>query len=414
MKRSPSVVLWIFVMAFCFMGTPFLRASNTWSWYGSFTAEGRAFAHRSQQEEQRQHAGAGMLVVGMIYTPATSIQGAFESHWAYDTSLDRMYRVDVRELHASYAEDVWRLRVGVHRVAWGASDVVSVIDVINQRDGLAWPGLSNKLGQPMVKLSIWPAHGRLDVYYLPVFREFPFPGERGRLRPARPIATEHAIFETGSTWFSHDYAARYVLSAHRVDMAFHIFEGRNRMPYLVPDERIPDAFRPEGIERGSVFLPLYENILQMGGELHWAAGAWLWKAEAAWREGLADSYMIGISGFERSFWGIWGGANELSLIVEYGFDTRGKSETSNALLDNDLFVGGRWSPGDMAGTEFKGGILVDLQTEERVGVLQAERRIGQYTRIGVDALWFSGIPSGSRLEAIRRDDFVRLQLTRYF
>ncbi len=412
MRQSVSAGVRVLVTASCFMRAQLLWASS--AWYGSVTAEGRAFFHQPQQEEQNHHGGAGMMVLGWRYAPATRFQGAFESHWAYDPSLERRYRLDVRELHASYSEDVWRLRLGVHRVAWGASDVVSVVDVINQRDGLAWPGLSNKLGQPMVMLSIWPAHGRLDVYYLPAFREFPFPGERGRLRPSRPVATEHALFETGSVWFSHDYAARYTLAAHQVDMALHVFEGRNRMPYLVPDERIPEGFRPAGIESSSVFLPLYENILQIGGECHWAAGAWLWKAEAAWREGLVDTYVIGIGGFERSFWGVWGGANELSLIIEYGFDTRGKSETSNALLDNDIFIGGRWAPGDMAGTGFRGGILVDLQTRERVGVLQAERRVGHYTGIGLDALWFSGIPSTSRLEAVRRDDFVRLRLTRYF
>ena len=393
---------------------PVLPAAAELAWYGSLTAEGRIFFHAPRQDDQYDHGGGAALELGGLYAPSEAFQAAFESYFTYDTSVEDSHRIDLRELHASHIDDAWRLRLGVHRVAWGASDVVSVVDVINQRDGLAWPGLSNKLGQPMVMLTIWPSRGRLDLYYLPAFREFPFPADRGRLRPPRPVATEHAFFETGSSRYSHDYAMRYHLSVHQMDLAFHVFEGRNRTPYLVPDEEIPEEFRPENIERGTVFVPLYENILQIGVEMLWATGAWLWKFEGAWREGLADTYLVGIGGFERSFWGWLGGASELSLIVEYGFDTRGKSETSNALLDNDLFLGGRWSPGDMAGTAFKGGILVDLQTEERVGVLQAERRIGQHTRMGLDALWFRGVGSSSRLYSIRRDDFVRLQLTRYF
>ncbi|MFU8781175.1 MAG: hypothetical protein ACNA71_09165, partial [Kiritimatiellia bacterium] len=60
------------------------------------------------------------------------------------------------------------------------------------------------------------------------------------------------------------------------------------------------------------------------------------------------------------------------------------------------------------------GILFDLQADERIGVIQAERRIGAHTRIGLDGLLFTGVRSSSRLASIRQDDFVRLQLTRYF
>ncbi|MFU8779997.1 MAG: hypothetical protein ACNA71_03110 [Kiritimatiellia bacterium] len=301
MKNVISVGARVLVMGLFVTCVYPLRAAV--EWFGSLTGEGRLFFQAPQQDDQYHHGGGAVLALGGHYAPSSSYAAAFESHIEYDTSLERSYRIDLREMHASYAEDVWRLRVGSHRVAWGASDVVSVIDVINQRDGLAWPGLSNKLGQPMVMLTIWPARGRLDLYYLPHFREFPFPGDQGRLRPPRAVATEHAIFEAGTASYSHDYAARYSLSGRQMDIALHMFEGRNRMPYLVPDERIPDVIRPEGIARGTVFVPFYEDMLQMGGEMLWAVGSWLWKAEVAWREGFADNYFVGIGGFERSFLG---------------------------------------------------------------------------------------------------------------
>ncbi len=381
-------------------------------WQGRGTLETRWFPRSSSLPERRALEYAARLDAGAYYMPHDRVRLAADM-WVEWHSSYASFRVDARELHVGYQEETWRLRVGLDQVNWGASDIFPVVDVVNQRDRFDWPHRSGKLGQPILSLALWPSTGQFDLHIMPFFRPFPFPEADSRLQPLMPIADELAIFETGRQYHSMDVAMRYRVSFAQGDLSIHYFEGRHRFPLLVPETELPDAVRPDPPSATPRLIPVYEDILQIGADLQWAIGAWLWKAEAAHREGMLDDYVLGVVGFERTFSPWQGSGAGLTWIIEYAFDQRGKQPGANTLLDNDIFLGFRWTAAHAAGTEIKGGVLVDLDHQEQIRVLEWSRRVGSQNRVNVEAAHLAPQAS-SPLYAVKHDSFVRMQWVRFF
>ncbi len=381
---------------------------------GRITAEGRWFPQSPALATQDDHGGGIGVEGDLRYTPPGSVGVRLAVAGHGDNADDGGYRWDVREGHVYVQEDTWRLLLGLQRVAWGVSDVFPVVDVVNQRERIDWLDRAEKLGQPLIGLTTWLTYGRLDLWVMPLFRPFPFPSERARLRPDRTVASADALYESGTTYRTFDLALRYHLPLDRMDLAVHFFEGRNRMPFLIPNEELPAAVQPGAHEPDTVYVPFYEELLQAGLELQWTTGPWLWKAELAYRSGFFDDYVLSIGGFERTHYAIGGGVSDWTWVVEYAYDARGKSPTANTILDNDIFAGGRWAWNDLASTEVSGGTLIDLEIGEVLATLQAQRRIGPHTQLKLDAWWLAGTAESSPLHALRRDDFVRIQWIRFF
>ena len=76
------------------------------------------------------------------------------------------------------------LRFGVDKVFWGRTESRHLVDVVNQTDLIEYPDEEEKLGQPMLRLTLPRAWGVADIFFLPYFRERTFAGRDGRLRSA--------------------------------------------------------------------------------------------------------------------------------------------------------------------------------------------------------------------------------------
>ena len=113
----------------------------------------------------------------------------------YDSADDRRTHGDLREAFWSRIGDDWELHVGARRVFWGVTEFRHLVDIVNQTDLVENIDGEDKLGQPMVQLSLVRDFGLLDLYLLTGFRERTFPGSDGRLRPALPVAG-HSKIET--------------------------------------------------------------------------------------------------------------------------------------------------------------------------------------------------------------------------
>lgn len=326
-----------------------------------------------------------------------------------DSADTRRTHWDIRELNYLYPQDGWFFRVGVGKVFWGATEFVHLVDVINQTDLVEHIDGEDKLGQPMVEFSITRDWGTLDVFFLPYFRERTFPGRQGRLRPAVVIDTEHPLYESPSKQSNVDVAARYSRTFGDMDFGIYLFKGTNRDPLLVPSEVLdPNA---TGEPR---LIPFYDQITQVGTDIQWAMGNWLWKLEALWRDGYLDSHFAAVGGLEYTLVGFAGSRTDVGLVAEYAWDQRGDDPTTTSLFDNDLFLGLRLTPNDTVSTQLLMGVMQDLGEAETVLTIEASRRLGSHWRLILDAWFFLAQPEDSILYDIRDDDFLRLELAYFF
>jgi len=376
---------------------------------GYVSVEGRLFFHDplfSGQEDQDASLAAQPEYyhqwkdgTAFTFSPFGRVDSADpeRTHW------------DIRELSYLYPYEDWFFRVGVARVFWGATEFVHLIDIVNQTDWIEHIDGEDKLGQPMIEFSISKTWGTLDFLILPYFRERTFPGRHGRLRPEIVIDTDDAIFHSPSEQRNIDVVARYSRSFGSLDFGIYAFRGTGRMPLLVPSNYLdPNVPGPVTL------VPFYERMTQVGTDLQWVKGNWLWKLEALYHSGYLDPYIATTGGFEYTFWGVAGSKTDLGLLAEYAYDERGDDVTTTSLYDNDVFLGMRLTPNDTASTQLLMGVMQDVEEAESLMTIEASRRFGSHWRLILEAWFFLSTPEESLLYDLRNDDFLRMEMAYYF
>ena len=376
---------------------------------GYVAGEGRLFFHDPLYPGQ-QEQGASLAAQPEYYHQWKGGSAfTFTPFGRVDRADPERTHWDIRELSYFYPYDDWFFRFGVARVFWGSTEFVHLVDIINQTDWIEHIDGEDKLGQPMVEFSMTKNWGTVDFFLLPYFRERTFPGRRGRLRPEIVIDTDDAIFRSPSKERNVDVVGRYSRSFGGLDFGIYAFRGTGRNPLLVPSN-ILNPGDPGPLR----LIPFYEQMTQVGTDLQWATGNWLWKLEALYHKGYLDPYFAATGGWEYTFWGVAGSKTDLGVLAEYAYDQRGDDITTTSLFDNDVFLGVRLTPNDVAGTQFLAGIMQDLGESERVLSIEASRRFGSHWRLIVEAWFFLSAPEDSLIYDLRRDDFVRTELAYYF
>ena len=99
-----------------------------------------------------------------------------------DSADSQRTHADLREFFFSTVGDDWDLHIGAKRVFWGVTEFHHLVDIVNQTDLVENLDTEDKLGQPLVHLSLIRDWGVLDLMLLSGFSERTFPGPDGRLR----------------------------------------------------------------------------------------------------------------------------------------------------------------------------------------------------------------------------------------
>ena len=196
----------------------------------------------------------------------------FVPFFRLDSADSKRTHFDVRELNYLWLHDDFELRLGVGKVFWGVTEVLHLVDIINQTDLVENIDGEQKLGQPMVNLSIARDWGTLDLFVLPFFRERTFPGQHGRLRFRFVIDTDQTVYESAAEEWHTDWSARYSHTLGDWDFGIHYFIGTSRDPSFTLGT---------GSAGNPVILPVYQQIQQTGLDVSYVAGNWLWKLEAS-------------------------------------------------------------------------------------------------------------------------------------
>ena len=343
-----------------------------------------------------------------------SIAGSSEFRWRgeesrasiipylrYDETDDERSLFDLREAYWAQEAEDYELLLGANTVFWGVTESVHLVDIINQTDAVADIDGEDKLGQPMINLEMQRDWGLVGAYLLPYFRERTFAGEDGRLRTPIPVDTDNAQYESSDEENHVDLALRYSHYFGNVDIGVSAFSGTSREPRLLPNAD------------GSALIPYYDQINQLGLDLQYTIDAWLWKLEAIARETQNDSFTAAVGGFEYTFYQVADSAADIGALLELQYDGRDEDEPLT-LADNDLFAGIRLALNDTQNTTMLAGMGYDLETSETYLNIEAERRLGEDTMLELRARIFTNANPGDTSYAIENDDYLQLQLSRYF
>ncbi len=375
------------------------------SWRGHFGIDYRYFF------KEGMYSGQSRDDASLIFEPEYSLTWpaghffAFTPYLQVDSRDDERTHADIRELYGMYVSDSFELSAGIRKIFWGVTESQNLVDVINQQDLVARAKRSDKLGQPMVNLSILRSWGTVDLFVMPYFRERTFPGEDGRLRAALEIDTDHAEYESGAEETHIDLAMRYSHYVGDLEFGLSLFDGTSRDPDL----------RLDFVGGAPRLYPYYYQMTQTGLDLQYIAGAWLLKGEAIYRTHDSsdfEDYTAWTTGFEYTFTGVFGSETDFGFLTEWLYDDRDEDSTSS--FENDIMVGTRLAFNDVSSSELLFSLIQDVDTSSMVMTLEASRRLTDHWKLNVDAYWWLDTDEDDLFYSLRDDDFVSCNLAYYF
>ena len=310
---------------------------------------------------------------------------------------------DIRELLWLHLDGDNEWRVGINTMFWGVTETRHLVDVINQIDRVEGIDGEEKLGQPMIHLNRYQDWGVLDFLVLPGFRERSFPEAEGRLRLPLVVDTSAAIYESSDEDKHIDYAIRFSQTYGGLDLGISLFKGTNRDPQFVP------GFDSNG---QAVLIPVYVQMTQAALDLQLIVEDWTWKLEMIHRDTSPSAYQALTGGFEYTFYSVFDSDINVGSLAEYSYDSR--DEGQRGVFDRDLFVGARFAFNDVQSSELLAGFVVDTEKGSQTFRLEGSRRIGDSWKGTIEMQLFSNIDVNDPLIALASDDYLLLELARFF
>ncbi len=312
---------------------------------------------------------------------------------------------DLREAKYQYVNGDWEIVAGIDKVFWGVTEFQHLVDIINQTDNVESADGEQKLGQPMLRVSLARDWGTLTGFYLPYFRIRQFPDPlTGRPTTGITVRDEKAIFESKDKRFNPDAAVRYTQTIDVFDIGLSYFKGTARTPVL--------AFGPQTYDGVSV-VPRYDLIAQAGIDVQATIGPWLLKFEGTRRHQRNQWNTQATGGFEYTMYNIFETGTDLGIVAEYMYDQRRLDAPQP--FNDDIGFGLRWTANDTQSTSLLLGGLYDLETHSTAVSLEAERRLGASFKAQLEVRLQEKAGTGDTLAiALKDEDMVRLRLAYYF
>jgi len=368
---------------------------------GNAGLEWRAFSEESRTGDQESNVSLSVEPEFYWEWQGGKNSITFTPFLRLDENDDERSHFDIREFEWIYVGSNWELRTGIRKVFWGVTEFQHLVDVINQKDAVEDIDGEDKLGQPMVNLSLVRDWGIIDAFLLVGFRERTFPGQEGRLRSRLLVDADNARYESEDEEKHLDIVLRWSHSIGDYDFGAYWFRGTNRDPVLQVSNK----------SGGLVLVPFYEQMDQWGLDVQATLDSWLWKLEAIYRDGK-ESYWASQAGFEYTFYGLAQTNSDLGLLLEYGWDERG--ENGSSVFQNDISVGARLTLNDIDSTELLAGFIHDLDYHSLSFQVEASRRFGNYWKVSIDGRFFSSDDMRDPLNSFDKDDHFQLRVERFF
>ncbi len=386
-----------------------LPAAAEWDFGGDVGAELRVFAEAPAFPGQFQTAQPSLILNGDIRFESEDgrHQIAVLPFYRQDGQDRERTHFDLREGYYRFIGDEVQILAGVSKVFWGVTESRHLVDIVNQTDSVEDIDEEDKLGQPMVQVSLLREWGKLDLFVLPYFRERTFPGRSGRLRFDPVIDTDRPLFEDGDDEWNTDFALRYSQYFGDFDVGVSLFSGTSREPLFIA--RTDAAGNP-------FFSPFYTQINQLGLDVQYTTGSWLVKFEGIVREGQGNTFPAVVTGFEYTLYGVTESGADLGLLLEILYDGRSENPAVApvSVQENDIFVGTRLALNDSRDTSILAGAVTDWEDGTTSGLVEAERRLGQNWKGELEARFFVATDPTNFVSAFEDDSLLTLRMTRFF
>ncbi len=396
------------------LATAGLAATNTIAaeWRGNVTVDYLWFARDAAFPKQEESYVSASIEPEFFHDWNNGYDlFSFTGFYRKDEHDDERSHGDIRELSWLHAGTDWEIVAGISKVFWGVTESIHLVDVINQSDTVENLDSEDKLGQPMVRLSLIRDWGVVTGFVLPGFRERTFPGSAGRPRFAIPIDTDNPVYESSDEEHHVDFAIRYSHYIGDWEFGLSHFNGTSREPRFTANGPIVNN-RPTSI------VPVYEQIKQTSVDLQAIIGSWLWKLEAINRSGQGETFASAAAGFEYTLVGILDTNMDLGIISEYLYDGRDDDVTSQIFssspFQNDLVLGTRLTLNDAQSTEILASVIGDLEGNGLSYNVEASRRIGDSWKLSFEARGVSDIKQNSTFASFIKDNRVRTELAYFF
>lgn len=341
---------------------------------------------------------------------------------------------DIQEAWAEYRWPMLEIRAGFDMLNWSATEAFHPADVINSRYLDSDIENPEKLGEPMLRLSLKIPAGELSAWYLPMFIAPIFPSKHSRQNPLDPgwrFEQPRWVDRNGQVSggnFAHQWVVRLSQSRGPVDFDLHAIQYIDRQQPLYVADPTNKTVRP-------IYLP----VTQIGGTMQAVLESWVVKLEWARRhfqslgkQALQDLnvsaddevYTVDRDHTQVAFGLEYNLAHDSGAVSTFVLEGQALSGVDKAtrydlqLFQRDLLVGYRYQFNDAAGSEFRSSFIFDVERPgERLFNLNYARRLTDTLGLRAGLRLFQAKQQGRTVEGLERfdkSDQVYLNLIYYF
>jgi len=388
----------IFIMIF-----PIVTHADKVKLSGYVAMESRVFTSDAQFDNQFNGVQSSLILQPEFSSQTVNGMDKFSfvPFARLDNRDDNRSHTDLREAYWLHNEEQWNLLVGVNRVFWGVAESNHLVDIINQTDLVDSVNGEEKLGQPLVNITTEQEWGRISFFIMPYFRERTYPSEEGRLR-SDPVVAQEVLYESRDEQHHMDLALRYSHYIGEWDFGVYYFKGTGREPRFASN--------------GNQLIAQYDQIEQIGTDVQFTNGAWLWKFEGINRLQNNKRFNALVSGFEYTLYQITNSAADLGLLLEYMHDSRDKNSAKAPPVDadDDIFLAARLALNDTQDSEMLIGVVIDRNDHSKVVSIEIKRRLNSHWKLELESRWFKNSKENTLLSQLKKDSFIALRIARYF
>lgn len=340
-----------------------------------------------------------------------------------DSSDSERSHIDVREAYWENGYGNVDVLIGINKVFWGVTESRHLVNIVNTVDAIENIDGEDYLGQPMLNLTYNSDYGEWGLFVLPYHRTTPFADERSRFRFGQLSIKDGAIYRNDA---DEDYVSAALRYSHYIgdwDFGLHYFHGVNREPTTfdpngdispvlnpVTGQPLIDSGTNQPMFQPNSLSPVYDVINQGGIDAQLTLDAWLYKLEAIWREGQGDTFAAATAGFEYSLYQVFDTDKDLGLLLEYSHDGR----EPESVINEDVFVGTRFSWNDLNDTSLLAGALTDIHDGSISFRIEAQRRIVESLTVEIEAQFFTHVDQDNPLATFEKDDSLAINIINYF
>ena len=363
---------------------------------GELSFDNRYFFNAGLQEQKKNHTSFSFSPE--IFQDNSNRIFHFKVKLRKDSEDSGRNLNDIQELYWINILEDKEIKYGVSKEFWGVTETSHRVDIINQTDFTEGFDGEEKLGQPMIKISLERQWGLLDIYTLLGFRERNFSGKKGRLRLPLPINEKGSLYSSSSKNKRADFAVRWSNYYDDFDIAISHFSGTSREPRFLPSAN-----------KINELVPVYEVIDQTGLEIQYLLDSLAIKGEVISRSGQGERFTAATYGLEYTQVGVLQSRIDLGWVVEFNHDDR---------LESSPFVlGTRFSFNDIYDSQILSGFILNDKSKELGFLLEASRRIGECCLLSLEGIYFDDTEedNGQKklFQAFKEDDFLRAEFIYY-